>query len=103
MILPNIFLSKKQINKAKEIYIKYMTERISPYLNLTGTDSICIFLFFICKPESCTPDSQFRDVLLEVMIKNNILHIFDISHKSWGKYSVRNEPLRRKPGCKQKT
>ena len=80
-----------------------MIERISPYSNLTGTDSICVFFIFICKPESCTPDSQFRDVLLEVIIKNNILRRFDTSHKFWEKYLVRNGSLRRKPGCKQKT
>ena len=56
-----------------------MIERISPYSNLTDTDNICVFFIFICKPESCTPDSQFRDVLLEVIIKNNILHRFDTS------------------------
>ena len=73
-----------------------MIERIFPYSILTDTDSICVFFIFICKPESCTPDSQFRDVLFEVIINKNILHRFDTLHKFWEKYSVRNESLRKK-------
>ena len=82
--------------KIKKIFNKYMIERIFPYSILTDTDSICVFFIFICKPESCTPDSQFRDVLFEVIINNDILHRFAISHKFWEKYSVRNESVRKK-------
>ena len=45
--------------RAKEIYSYYMIERIFPYSILTDMDSICIFFIFICKPESCAPDSVF--------------------------------------------
>ena len=79
--------------KTKEIYNKYMIERIFPYSILTDNNSICLFFIFICKPESCTPDSQFRDVLFDVIINNDILYRFDTSHKSLEKYSVRNESL----------
>ena len=44
------------------------------------------------------PDSQFRDILFEVIINNDVLHGFDTSHKFWEKYSVRNESLRKKIG-----
>ena len=71
------FLNKK----TNEIYNKYMTERIFPYSILTDTDSICVFFIFLCKPENCMPDSQFRDVLFEVIINNDVLHRFDTSHK----------------------
>ena len=94
MILPKHFSS--QTKKAKEIYNKYMIKRTFPYLILTDTDSICAFYIFICKSESCMPDSQFRDVLFEVIINNDVLHRFDTSHKFWEKYSVRNESLRKK-------
>ena len=82
----------------KEIYNKYMIERIFSYSILTDSDSICVFFIFICKSESCTPDSQFREVLFEVIISNNILHRFDTSHKFWGKYSFRKESLRKMLG-----
>ena len=59
--------------KTKEIFNKYMIERIFPCLILRHTDNICVFFIFVCKPESCTPDSQFRDVLFEVIINNDIL------------------------------
>ena len=81
--------------QTEEIYIYYMIERIFPYSILTDTDSICIFFIFICKPENCAPDSVFRDVLFEVIIKNDVLHRFDILHKFWEKYEVRNEHLKK--------
>ena len=65
---------------AREIYDKYMIERVFPYSILTGTDNICVFFIFICKPESNLPDPKFRDVLFEVIRENEILHRFDTSH-----------------------
>ena len=73
-----------------------MIERIFLYLILTDTDNICKFFIFICKPESCAPDSAFRDVMFEVIIKNDVLHRFDTSHKFWKKYGVKNEHLKKK-------
>ena len=32
---------------------------------------------------------QFRDLLFEVIVNNDVLHRFDTSHKFWQKYSVR--------------
>ena len=49
--------------RANEIYNYYMIERVFPSSTLTDTDSIYMFFIFICKPESCAPDSVFRDVL----------------------------------------
>ena len=66
-----------------------------PYLILTDTDSICVFFTFICKPESYMPVSQFRDVLFEVIVNNDVLHRFDTLDKFWENYSVRNESLRK--------
>ena len=82
--------------RTKEIYSYYMIERIFPYSILTDMDSICIFFIFICKPESCAPDSVFWDVLFKVIIKNDVLHRFDTSQKFWEKYGVRNEHLKKK-------
>ena len=84
--------------KTREICDYYMIERIFPYSILTDTDSICLFFIFICKPESCAPNLVFRDVLFEVIIKNDILHRFDTSHKCWDKYNVRNENLKKRRG-----
>ena len=63
--------------QTKDIYNYYVIKRIFPYSILKDTDSICIFFIFICKPESCAPDSAFRDVLVKVIIKNDVLHAFD--------------------------
>ena len=73
-----------------------MIETIFPYSILTDTGSICVFFIVICKPESCTSDSQFRDNLFEVIINNNILHRSDTSHEFWQRYSAKNESLRKK-------
>ena len=82
--------------KTRGIYDKYMIERVLPYGVLTDTDSICIFFIFICKPEGSLPNAKFRDVLFEVIVENEILHRFDISHKFWERYSVRNASLKKK-------
>ena len=82
----------------KDIYNYYMIERIFSCSIQTDTGSICIFFIFICKPESSAPDSVFRDVLFEIIIKNDFSHRFDTSHKFWKKYGVRDEHLKKKPG-----
>ena len=64
-----------------EIYNYYMIVRVFPYSIITDTDSICIFLIFIRKLESCAPDLVFRDFLFEGVIKKDVLHRFDTSHK----------------------
>ena len=60
----------------REIYEKYLIERIYLYSVLTDTDSICVFFIFICKPKRDLPDRQFRDVLFEVIKTNKILERF---------------------------
>ena len=75
-----------------------MVERIFSYSIQTDTGSICIFFIFICKPESSAPDSVFRDVLFEVIIKNDFSHRFDTSHKFWEKCGIRDEHLKKKLG-----
>ena len=89
------FFPKK---KTRRIYNKYMIERVFPYSVLTDTDSICAFFIFICKVKSDLPDSKFRDVLFEVIVKNEILHRFDASHEFWENYSARNKSLKKKRG-----
>ena len=59
--------------KTREIYNKYMIERVFLYSVLTDTDSICIFFIFICKLESYLSNSKFKDVLFEVIVENEIL------------------------------
>ena len=60
--------------KTKEIYDKYMIERIFPYSVLTDTESIYVFFNFICKLESNLLEEKFRDVLFEVIVENESLH-----------------------------
>ena len=81
--------------KTREIYNKYMVERVFPYSILTDTKSICVFFIFICKPESDLYDSKFKDVLFEVIVENELLHRFDTSHEFWENYSARNKSLKK--------
>ena len=62
---------------------------------LTDTDSICLFFIFICKPENNTSDEKFKDVLFEVICKNEILHRFSASHEFLEKFGVRNTSLKK--------
>ena len=75
---------------AQKIYNYYMIERIFSYSILTDTDSICAFFVFICESENFASDSVFRDVLLEVITKTDVLQRFDTSRKFSEKYGVRN-------------
>ena len=49
-------------NRTKEIFDKYIVDRIFPYQVLTDTDSMLLFIIFIWKPES----SVFQTVILEI-------------------------------------
>ena len=81
--------------KTKEIYDKYMVERIFPYHVLTDGNSTSLFFMFICKPESSIPDSNFKDLLSEVFVNNEIINRFDTSHKFWEKFEARNKFLKK--------
>ena len=59
-------------NRTKEIFGKYIVDRIFPYQVLTDTDSMLLFIIFIWKPESSIPNSNFRDLLFEAYINNEI-------------------------------
>ena len=82
-------------NRTKEIFDKYIVDRIFPYQVLTDTDSMLLFIIFIWKPESSIPNSNFRDLLFEAYINNEIINRFDTSHKFWGKFDARNKSLKR--------
>ena len=85
-------------NKTKAIYGNYMIEQVFPYSVLTDTGSISFFFIFICKTESNTPEEKFRDVLFQFICENKVLHKFDISHKFWEMFGVRNTSLKKKLG-----
>ena len=59
----------------QEIYEKYLIEKVYLYSVLMDTDSVSS-LFSFCKPKCDLPDSQFRDVLFEVIKANRILERF---------------------------
>ena len=88
------FLNKN----TQEIYEKYLTKRIYLYSVLTDANSICVFFIFTCKPECDFPDSQFRDVLFEVIKANRIWERFDTSDEFWERYSTRDKSLKKKLG-----
>ena len=85
-------------NKTKAIYGNYMIEQVFPYSVLTDTGSISFFFIFICKTESNTPEEKFTDVLFQFICENKVLHKFDISHKFWEMFGVRNTSLKKKLG-----
>ena len=88
------FLNKN----TQEIYETYLIKKISPYSVLTDTDYICVFVIFIYKPECYLPDSQFRDVLFEVIKTNRIVERFDTSDEFWDRYSIRKKSLNKTLG-----
>ena len=57
-----------------------------------------VFFIFICKPKCDFSDSQFKDVLFEVIKANRILERFDTSDKFWDRYSIRDKSLKKKLG-----
>ena len=67
-----------------------MVGRIFPYHILTDIDSTSLFFTFICKPESSIPNSNFRDLLFEVFVNNEIINRFVTSHEFWEKFDARN-------------
>lgn len=72
-----------------------MVERIFPYHVLTDGNSTSLFFMFICKPESSIPDSNFKDLLSEVFVNNEIINRFNTSHKFWKKFEARNKFLKK--------
>ena len=50
-LMETIFFPNK---KTKEIFNKYMIKRILPLSVSTDTGSFCVFVIFICRPESWT-------------------------------------------------
>ena len=59
-----------------------MIESMFRYSVLTDTDSICIFIIFICKPSCNDSNEKFRSVF-EVIINIEVLNRFDTSHEFW--------------------
>ena len=59
-----------------------MIESMFRYSVLTDTDSICIFIIFICKPFCNDSNEKFRNVF-EVIINIEVLNRFDTSHEFW--------------------
>ena len=88
------FLNKN----TQEIYETYLIKKIYPYSVLTDTDYICVFVIFIYKPECYLPDSQFRDVLFEVIKTNRNVERFDTSDEFWDRYSIRKKSLNKTLG-----
>ena len=66
-----------------------------PYSVLMDTNYICAFFTFICKPQCDLPDSQFRDVLFEVIKANRISERFSTSDEIWHRYSIRDKSLKK--------
>ena len=65
----------------KEIYKKYVKERVEIFHILTDTDSTSLKFMFISDPNSEVPEDKFRNIIFEVIIASNIYKRFDSSHK----------------------
>ena len=75
----------------KEIYKKYMIERVEIFDVLTDTDSAFLKFMFVSDPNSEVPENNFRDMIFEVIIASKIYKRFDSSHKFWDIFGTRKE------------
>ena len=70
----NIFLSK--CTNKRDLKLLHDWKNFS-IIDLTDTDSICIFFIFICKPESCAPvfGDLFEEIIKIMFCTDSIPHI----------------------------
>ena len=69
--------------KVKEIYSKYLIEKVYMYHVLTDTDSICLQFFFISNLKRDKCEQKYREIISEVLVTSKIYDRFDISHQYW--------------------
>ena len=83
------------IQKTKKIYDKYQVDDVYVYQILTDTDSTSLQFLFFCQEENTIPENMFRKIIFEVIINNEILKRFDVSHEFWEQFGVRNEKTKK--------
>ena len=52
----------------------------------------------ICEFECTITDTQFRDVIFQVIVENDIYERFDTSHEYWEKFNARKPELKKRLG-----
>ena len=63
--------------KEREIYNKYLIEKIYMYHILTDTDSTSLQFLFISDPKSDICEQKYREIIFEVIITSRIYNRFD--------------------------
>ena len=79
--------------KAKEIYNKYLIEKVYMYHVLTNTDSTCLQFLFISDPKSDICKQKYREIIFEVIVTSKTYNRFDSSHQYWDLFNSRQEIL----------
>ena len=58
--------------KVKEIYSKYLIEKVYMYHVLTDTDSTCLQFFFISNLKRDKSEQKYREIIAEVLVTSKI-------------------------------
>ena len=80
------------------IYDYYQIEKCFLYQNLTDTDSTSLLFTFVCKFESCIPESEARDIIFKCLKKSKILNRLDLSDEFWKKYDIYDYSTKKQMG-----
>ena len=70
--LAELFMFPEENEVVQKVYDKYLIEKILVYHILTDTDSTSIQFIAISKLESTFTENEFRNILFEIISKNEI-------------------------------
>ena len=80
------------LNKTtKNAFEKYGADFVYIYQLLTDTDSTSIQYIIICDEDNQIKDSEFRNMIFEVVSKNEIFERFNISQDFWSQFGVQDK------------
>ena len=79
--------------KVKEIYNKYLIEKVYMYHVLTNTDSNCLQFLFISDPKSNICKQKYGEIIFEVIVTSKTYNRFDSPHQYWDLFNSRQEIL----------
>ena len=86
--LAELLMFPEENEVVQQVYNKYLIEKILVYHILTDTDSTSIQFIAISKLESTFTENKFRNVLFEIISKNEIKGRFDKSDDFWKFFGV---------------
>ena len=84
--------------KPKAIYDMCDIDFVYVYQILTDTDSTSLKFIFLSKGQCKMPEEMFRNIMFLIIMNNEILERFDVSHEFWDQFGVRNVKTRKQLG-----